>query len=115
MFVSGVPDCPVITRIRDTIGSIWHTKASTAQKAIDRLNIGFQHATALGLDVDMQATQKAKALLGKRPKPCLENSGMNQRISKADVKLTPHDVHSGPIVLKTPFFEQITKNLCHTA
>ena len=52
--------------IRDTLAPIWHTKASTAQKAMDRLRICFRHAAALGLDVDLQATDKAKALLGKQ-------------------------------------------------
>ena len=33
-------------------------------KAIDRFNIVLQHAAALGLDVDLQAVPKAKALLG---------------------------------------------------
>lgn len=51
--------------IRDVLAPIWHTKADTARKAINRLNIVLQHAAALGLDVDMQATAKAKALLGK--------------------------------------------------
>ena len=51
--------------IRDTLKPIWHNKASTAQKAIERLNIVMKHAAALGLDVDMQAVDKAKALLGK--------------------------------------------------
>ena len=51
--------------IRDTLAPIWHTKASTAQKAMDRLSIVLRHAAALGLDVDLQATDKAKALLGK--------------------------------------------------
>ncbi len=37
---------------------------------MNRLNIVFRHAAALGLDVDLQATEKAKALLGKsRHKP----------------------------------------------
>ena len=52
--------------IRDTLAPIWHTKASTAQKAMDRLRICLRHASALGLDVDLQATDKAKALLGKQ-------------------------------------------------
>jgi integrase len=52
--------------IRDTLAPIWHTKASTAQKAMDRLRICLRHAAALGLDVDLQATDKAKALLGKQ-------------------------------------------------
>lgn len=54
------------TDIRNTLAPIWHTKADTARKAMNRLNICFQHAAALGLDVDMQATVKAKALLGKQ-------------------------------------------------
>ncbi|WP_082677580.1 tyrosine-type recombinase/integrase [Ruegeria profundi] len=51
--------------IRDTLAPIWHTKADTARKAMNRLSIVFRHAAALGLDVDLQATDKAKALLGK--------------------------------------------------
>ena len=52
--------------IRDTLAPIWHTKADTARKAINRLSICFRHAAALGLDVDLQATEKARALLGKQ-------------------------------------------------
>ncbi len=52
--------------IRDTLGPIWHEKAVTARKAINRLGLVLQHAAALGLDVDIQATDKAKALLGKQ-------------------------------------------------
>lgn len=51
--------------IRDTLSPIWHTKADTARKAMNRLGIVMRHAAALGLDVDLQATDKAKALLGK--------------------------------------------------
>ena len=52
--------------IRDTLAPIWHSKAATATKAINRLGIVLRHAAALGLDVDMQAVEKAKALLGKQ-------------------------------------------------
>ena len=51
--------------IRDVLAPIWHTKAETARKALNRLGIVLRHAAALGLDVDLQATEKAKALLGK--------------------------------------------------
>lgn len=51
--------------IRNTLSPIWHAKAATAKKAMDRLGIVLKHAAALGLDVDLQATEKAKALLGK--------------------------------------------------
>lgn len=52
--------------IRDALQSIWHTKAETARKAINRLGICMKHGAALGLDVDMQATEKAAALLGRQ-------------------------------------------------
>lgn len=52
--------------IRGTLAPIWHTKADTARKAMNRLSICLRHAAALGLDVDLQATDKAKALLGKQ-------------------------------------------------
>jgi integrase len=54
------------TDIRDTLLPIWHTKADTARKAINRLSICLRHAAALGLDVDLQATDKARALLGQQ-------------------------------------------------
>lgn len=52
--------------IRDTLAPIWHDKADTARKAMNRLSICLRHAAALGLEVDLQATEKAKALLGKQ-------------------------------------------------
>lgn len=56
--------------IRDVLSPIWHKKAETARKAINRLAICLKHAAALGLEVDLQATEKARALLGKqRHKP----------------------------------------------
>lgn len=56
--------------IRDALAPIWHTKADTARKAMNRLGICLKHAAALGLTVDLQAVEKAKALLGKtRHKP----------------------------------------------
>lgn len=54
------------TDIRDALAPIWHEKADTARKAMNRLGICMRHAAALGLDVDLQATDKAKALLGKQ-------------------------------------------------
>jgi integrase len=54
------------TDIRDALSPIWHSKAETARKALNRLSICIKHAAALGLDVDIQATEKARALLGKQ-------------------------------------------------
>lgn len=54
------------TSIRDVIAPIWHTKAETARKAMNRLAICMRHAAALGLEVDLQATDKARALLGQQ-------------------------------------------------
>ncbi|MCF3592897.1 integrase arm-type DNA-binding domain-containing protein [Rhodobacteraceae bacterium LMO-12] len=50
--------------IRDTLAPIWHTKPDTARKGLNRLGICMRHAAALGLNVDLQATMKAKELLG---------------------------------------------------
>ena len=54
--------------IAQTLKPIWETKAETAKKAINRLNIVFTYAAAAGLDVDLNAIAKAKALLGKQRK-----------------------------------------------
>ncbi len=51
--------------IKNTLAPIWHEKAETARKAMNRLAIVLRHAAAMGLEVDIQATEKAKALLGK--------------------------------------------------
>lgn len=58
--------------IRDCLAPIWHTKAETARKALNRLQICLRHAAALGLQVDLQAPEKARALLGK-PRHKAEN------------------------------------------
>lgn len=51
--------------IKMVLSPIWHTKAETARKALNRLGIVIRYAAAMGLDVDLQATMKAKELLGK--------------------------------------------------
>jgi integrase len=64
--LGGVPVSDIDQKdIRDVLAPIWHTKAETARKALNRLAICMKHAAALGLNVDLQATEKAKALLGK--------------------------------------------------
>jgi len=50
--------------IKNVLAPIWHSKAATAKKALNRIGIVFKYAAALGLDVDMQANIKARALLG---------------------------------------------------
>lgn len=65
--LGGVPVSQIDQQdIRDTLRPIWHTKADTARKAMNRLGICLKHAAALGLDVDLQAPEKAKALLGRQ-------------------------------------------------
>jgi integrase len=51
--------------IRDCLEPIWHNKADVAKKALNRLGIVLRYAAAKGHDVDIQATSKAKELLGK--------------------------------------------------
>lgn len=50
--------------IREAMAPIWKTKAATAEKALQRLGIVIRHAAALGYAVDLQAVDKARALLG---------------------------------------------------
>jgi integrase len=50
--------------IQRALKPIWLKKAETARKALTRLKRVIDFAAAAGLDVDMQATMKAKALLG---------------------------------------------------
>lgn len=52
--------------LKTSLEPIWHSKADTARKAMNRMNLTLKHAAALGLDVDLQAVMKAQALLGKR-------------------------------------------------
>lgn len=65
--------------IRDALAPIWHSKAVTARKAMNRLSIVMRHAAALGLDVDLQATDKAVALLGKQRHTAKNVPAMNWR------------------------------------
>jgi integrase len=51
--------------IRQVLAPIWHTKADAARKALNRISIVLRHAAAKGLDVDLQATAKARELLGR--------------------------------------------------
>jgi integrase len=65
--LGGVPVADIDQKdIRDTLAPIWHSKADTARKAMNRLGLCLKHAAALGIDVDLQATDKARALLGKQ-------------------------------------------------
>lgn len=52
--------------IKEVLDPIWHSKADTARKALNRLNLTLEHAAALGLEVDLQAPMKARALMGKQ-------------------------------------------------
>jgi len=45
---------------------LWHTKTEAASKALQRMNLALKHAAAMGLDVDLQAIMKVRALLGKQ-------------------------------------------------
>ena len=65
--LGGVPVADIDQKdIRDLLAPLWHTKADTARKAMNRLSICLKHAAALGIDVDLQVTEKARALLGKQ-------------------------------------------------
>ncbi len=67
------------TEIRNTLAPIWHTKAVIARTALIRLNLCLKHAAALGVDVDLQAVEKAKALLGKQRHKVTNRPAMDWR------------------------------------
>ena len=52
--------------LKKILEPIWHEKPDSARKAFNRINLTLKHAAALGLDVDLQATMKTRALLGKQ-------------------------------------------------
>ncbi len=52
--------------LKKRFAGIWHTKPSAAAKALSRVNLSLKHAAALGLNVDLQAVMKTRALLGKQ-------------------------------------------------
>lgn len=53
-------------QLKATFEPIWQTKPEAARKALNRVNLALKYAAALGLDVDLMATRKAQALLGKQ-------------------------------------------------
>ena len=52
--------------LKRVLEPIWHDKPDSARKAMNRVNLTLKHAAALGLDVDLQAVMKTRALLGKQ-------------------------------------------------
>jgi integrase len=89
--------------IWDVFGPIWHTKAETARKATNRLGICLTHAVALGLEVDLQATEKARSLLGKQRHKAQNVPAFDAFLSEGSVTylalrlLIRTGVRSGPV------------------
>jgi len=52
--------------LKEILEPIWHEKPEAAAKALNRMSLTLKYAAALGLNVDLQATMKARALLGKQ-------------------------------------------------
>ncbi len=52
--------------IKKTLEPLWHSKSETARKSLGHIGQTLKYAAALGLEVDLQATMKARALLGKQ-------------------------------------------------
>lgn len=65
--IGGIPIEDVNQHVlRTVLDPIWHEKPDAARKALNRMNLTLKHAAALGLEVDLQATMKVQALLGKQ-------------------------------------------------
>lgn len=52
--------------IKKTLEPLWYSKAETARKSLGHIGQTLKYAAALGLEVDLQAPMKARALLGKQ-------------------------------------------------
>ena len=52
------------SHIQRMLGPIWQTKADTARKCLYRINVALKYGAAMGLNTDLQATMKARQLLG---------------------------------------------------
>lgn len=52
--------------LKRVLEPVWHDKPDSARKAMNRISLTMKHAAALGLEVDLQSTMKARALLGKQ-------------------------------------------------
>lgn len=50
--------------IKRILAPVWHAKPEAARKAMNRIGLILKHGAAMGLPVDLQAVDKAKALLG---------------------------------------------------
>ena len=48
--------------IETVLKPLWHTKAETAHEALNRLGIVLKRGAAMGYDVDLQVTLKAKGV-----------------------------------------------------
>lgn len=82
--IEGVPIDQIDHRtLVGVLRPIWNTKADTARKITKRLNIIFKHATALDLNIGLQAVAKAKHLLGR-------STHMPQRIAALHWKDVPN-------------------------
>ncbi|UNE55072.1 tyrosine-type recombinase/integrase [Bartonella machadoae] len=110
-----LPDSEITQNdIRNTLAPIWHTKAITAEKALNRLGICFKHAAALGLDVDLQATEKAKALLGKQRHKVKNMPAMNWKEIPAFYKILCQKTTLTQLALRLLILTGVRTNpLCH--
>ncbi|WP_375679809.1 tyrosine-type recombinase/integrase [Bartonella sp. AP7XZML] len=100
--------------IRNTLAPIWHTKAATANRALIRLNMCLKHAAALGLDVDLQATEKARALLGKQLHKTINRPAMDWKDVPAFYKTLCEKTTMTNLALRLLILTGVRTNpLCH--
>ncbi|GAA4668220.1 tyrosine-type recombinase/integrase [Bartonella pachyuromydis] len=102
------------TEIRNVLAPIWHIKAGTARTALIRLNLCLKHAAALGLDVDLQATEKARALLGKQRHKTQNLPAMDWREVPAFYKTLCQKTAITQLALRLLILTGVRSNpLCH--
>ena len=92
------------TDIKRTLAPIWQDKADTAKKALNRLGIVIKHGAAMGLDVDLQVTAKAKELLGEQNRKVKHIPAMDWQ----DVPAFAQSLIGGSIVAECLLFVILT-------
>lgn len=82
--------------IKNTLAPLWHTKADTARKALNRLNIVFRHAAALGLNVIALAKPHARDgyLFPSVRKGVISDATTARFMDRRGMKARPHGFRS---------------------
>ena len=99
--------------IENAFKPIWHIKADTANKCLQRLRICFNYASARNLDVKLDQIDKAKNLLGKQTHVSKPQPSLNWREVPQFYKILADNIISN-LALKLIVLTGLrTRPICH--